>query len=118
MDRLQLNNLIDSNYYSIVTILDYEFRLSNCLKELSFAPFNNNSRKILVDLALKTGINQFRFVEFDLDESGKIILDSNKYVKIEADLEELANSFLRERGEIVKNSILTESKKREILNIN
>ena len=115
MNKLLINYLNDSNYYGIITILDYEFRLSNCLKELSFAPSGNSSRKILVDLALKTGMNSFRFVEFELANNGKIRLSSSKYVIVEANLEKIANGFLQLREENVKNSILTESKKKEIL---
>ena len=85
------------------------------MKELSFAPSGNSSRKILVDLALKTGMNSFRFVEFELDNNGKIRLSSSKYVIVEANLEKIANGFLQLREENVKNSILTESKKKEIL---
>lgn len=50
-----------------------------------------------MNLALKTGIDKYRFVEFDINESGKIELDSYKYVSLNAFYEILANNYLKEK---------------------
>lgn len=72
-------------------------------------------KKALVDLALKSGLDEYRFVEFDVDEKGKIILDSNSYINVSKDIEKAANCFLQQRRDIVNNSFLTDKQKREIL---
>ena len=115
MERLICHSLVDEKYSGIITILDYENRVTKYLTELSFPHVTGCKRKAIVDLALKTGINQYRFVEFDLDDEGRIILGTDNYVVVSAEIEALANGYLRDRREIVLNSILTDARKKEIL---
>lgn len=114
MEKYLFHSLIDSEYLGIVTVLDYEIRLSTYLSEL-ILPSNSNGKKAIVDLALKAGVDQYRFVAFDVDSYGKIVLNSNNYVAVSKRLENEANEFLRQRKEIVKNSILPDTQKKKIL---
>lgn len=70
-------------------------------------------KKALVDLALKCGVDEYRFVEFNVDDDGKIILNSNNYTEVSKDVEKIANVFLQQNREIVDNSFLTESQKKK-----
>lgn len=115
MDKLVFHSLKNEKYTVIITILDYEIRINQYLSELSFSPEKGGTKKAIVDLALKTGVNKYRFVEFDLDSAGKIILNTNNYVSVSEEIETLANRYLQEKKEIVMNSILTDAKKKEIL---
>ena len=72
-------------------------------------------KKALVDLALKSGLDEYRFVAFDVDDQGKIILINNSYTKVSMDIEKVANCFLQQRSDIVNNSFLTDTHKKEIL---
>lgn len=117
MEKLCVNMLKDSKYVALITVLDYEILLSKYLKQITFETSPNNLKRVLVDLALKSGIDQHRFIEFEVNESGKIELRSHKYVLLNAFYENLANNFLKEKKEIVLNSILTESQKNELLNL-
>ena len=54
-------------------------------------------------------------MEFDVDDNGKIILNSNSYIKVSEDIEKAANCFLQQRRDIVINSFLTDTQKKEIL---
>lgn len=115
MKKLNFNQLNTSQYFGIITILDYEIRTSSLLKDLSFPPSEYDlSKKVLVDMALKTGMNQYRFIEFSVDSSGKIQSGSNKYVIPTFDVELEANSILQGNREIVLNSMLPEFKKEEL----
>lgn len=116
MEKLYVNKLKDSKYIALITVLDYEILLSKYLKLLSFEVSPNKLEHVLVDLALKTGIDKYRFVEFDVNELGKIELDSYKYVSLNTFYETLANNFLKEKKEIVLNSILTDSQINQLLN--
>ena len=118
MEKLYINNLNDSKYVALITFLDYEILLRKYLKQLSFEISPNKPEHVLVDLALKTGIDKYRFVEFDINESGKIELDTYKYVSLNTFYETLANKFLKDKKEIVLNSILTDSQISQILNFN
>lgn len=117
MEKLTFYKLSNEKYIGIITILDYEIRLNNCLSELSFLPDENNREKVIVDLALKSGDNQYRFVEFNVDSRGKIILGSDKYVNVTNDIKITANRLLKKKKEIILNSILPDSKKKEILSM-
>ena len=103
MEKLYVNTLNDSKYIALITVLDYEILVTN------------KPEHVLVDLALKTGIDKYRFVEFDINESGKIELDSYKYVSLNTFYETLANNFLKDKKEIVLNSILTDSQINQLL---
>lgn len=114
MEKYLFHSIINSEYLGIVTILDYEIRLKAYLSELVL-PSCSKGKKALVDLALKSGLDEYRFVEFDVDNNGKIILNSNNYIEVSEDIEKTANHFLQQRKDIVKNSFLTETQKKYIL---
>lgn len=117
MEKLYINMLNDSEYIAVITVLDYEILLSKYLKQITFESSPNNLKRVLVDLALKSGIDQHRFVEFNVNKFGKIELKSHKYVLLNTFYENLANKFLKEKKEIVLNSMLTESQKNKLLNL-
>lgn len=116
MEKLYVNTLNDSKYSALITVLDYEMLVSKYLKLLSFEVSPNKPEHVLVDLALKTGIDKYRFVEFDINESGKIELDTYEYVSVNTIYETLANIYLKDKKEIVLNSILTDSQINQLLN--
>ena len=97
MQKLCVNMLNDSRYIALITVLDYEILLRKYLKQLSFEASPNKPEHVLVDLALKTGIDKYRFVEFDINESGKIDLNSHRYVSLNSFYENLANNYLKEK---------------------
>lgn len=117
MEKLYINKLNDSKYIALITVLDYEILVRKCLKQLSFEASPNKPEHVLVDLALKTGKDKYRFVEFDINESGKIELDTYKYVSVNTIYETLANIYLKDKKEIVSNSILTDSQINQLLNL-
>lgn len=114
MEKYLFHSIINTEYIGIVTILDYEIRLNSYLSELVL-PSCYKGKKALVDLALKSGVDEYRFVAFDVDDNGKIILNSNSYIKVSKEIEKTANCFLQQRRDIVKNSFLTDTQKQEIL---
>lgn len=112
MEKYLFHSIIDSEYVGIVTILDYEIRLNTYLSELVLPPCIKG-KKALVDLALKSGVDEYRFVSFNVDDKGKLILNTNAYARVSKEVEKAANSFLRQRSDIVNNSILTDRQKKE-----
>ena len=116
MEKLYVNTINDSKYIALITVLDYKILVSKYLNLLSFEVSPNKPEHVLVDLALKTGIDKYRFVQFDINESGKIELDSYKYVSVNTIYETLANIYLKDKNEIVLNSILTDSQINQLLN--
>lgn len=114
MEKYLFHSIMNSEYLGIVTILDYEIRLNSYLSELVL-PSCLKGKKALVDLALKSGADEYRFVSFDVDEDGRIVLNSNQYIKVSKEIEKTANSFLQQERDIVNNSFLTDTQKQKIL---
>ena len=113
MEKYLFHSISNSENLGIVTVLDYEIRLNSYLSELVLPSFKG--KKALVDLALKSGLDEYRFVAFDVDDQGKIILSTNSYTKVSKDIEKVAKCFLQQRSDIVNNSFLTDTHKKEIL---
>ena len=59
MQKLCVNMLNDSRYIALITVLDYEILVSKYLKQLSFEASPNKPEHVLVNLALKTGIDKY-----------------------------------------------------------
>lgn len=114
MEKYLFHSIVNNDYIGIVTILDCEIRLSAYLPEIVFPP-NFEGKKAIVDLALKSGVDQYRFVSFDVDDNGRIIRNSNSYITVSKEIENTANHFLQQKRDIVLNSFLTETQKQRIL---
>ncbi len=114
MDKYLYHTMTNDNYLGIVTILDYEIRLNAYLSDLIF-PAVSKGKKAIVDLALKSGVDKYRFVSFDVDSNGRIILNSHRYIEVSKEIEQHANIILQEKKEYVLRSFLTDSQKQTIL---
>lgn len=102
-------------YIGVVTILDYETSLRKCLSEIVFSGQTRADQKIIVDLALKSGINKYRFVTYNITSSGEILWNSSEYITPSNDIVEFANLLLRDKKEIICNSMLPSAVKIELL---
>lgn len=72
--------------------------------------------KVLIDALLYSGLDQYRFIEMNIDENGKIITDKYNYVILDQALEKTANDIIKKHHIQLKNSILTQSQIDQILN--
>ena len=72
--------------------------------------------KVLIDALLYSGLDQYRFIEMNIDENGKIITDKYNYVILDQALEKTANDIIKKHPIQLKNSILTQSQIDQILN--
>ena len=98
---------MDKNYIGIVTVLDYETSIRKCLSSVLVDTQNRMERKVIVDLALRIGVNKYRFVVYDITNDGKILWNSGKYITPCEDIVKLANSFIRQKSDILSNSMLS-----------
>lgn len=114
MEKYIFHRTASSEYPVIVTILDYEIRLRSYLSEITL-PSDLKGKKALVDLALKTGIDEYRFVAFDVDDNGKIDFNSNNYIEVSRDMENIANMYLLQREEFIENSFLSDGQKKRMM---
>jgi hypothetical protein len=115
MTRKYLITKLIKNYFdSIVTLLDYDTQMTNQLKKITILSKKNG--KVLIDALLYSGLDQYRFIEMNIDENGKIITDKYNYVILDQALEKTANDIIKKHPIQLKNSILTQSQIDQILN--
>ena len=117
MEKFLYNLIADEKYFSIITVLDYELSLRSCLSEFEICSSSYESKKIIVDLALKVGVNKYRFVEYDVGADGKLIWSSSSYVTPSAQLITLSNHFIRKKETVLPNSMLPKNEQTQILMI-
>lgn len=106
MEKVVYNPIMDKNYIGIITVLDYETSVRKCLSSILVDTQNRIERKVIVDLALKAGVNKYRFVAYDITADGKILWNNGKYVTPREDIVKLANSLIRQKRDILANSML------------
>lgn len=94
-------------YDYLITILDYEIPLSKTLICITLPQFKFG--KCIVDTMLQVGDYKYRFIELDILNNGFLYIDDAKYVKVNEELKEKANSILLNYPNCIKNSVLTES---------
>ena len=107
MDGLKYQPILDVCYAGIVTVYDYEMQLNKYLLSLSIPPPKSCKSKIVVDMALKTGIDEYRFIEYEINSVGQINTETRKYVNVSDNIILLANKLLVAEADILNNSILT-----------
>lgn len=107
MEKVVYNPVMDKDYVGMVTILDYESSVRKCLSSVRVDTQNRAERKVIVDLALKVGVNEYRFVAYDITDDGEIVWNSGEYVAPCNDIVKLANSFILQNNEILTNSMLS-----------
>lgn len=97
MEKVVYNPVMDKDYVGIVTVLDYETSVRKCLSSIQVDTKNRIERKVIVDLALKVGMNEYRFVAYDVTDDGEIVWNSGAYVTPSEDIVKLANSFVQQK---------------------
>ncbi len=109
-----VNTLNRDGFMAIITMLDYEATISRCLKSLELSSYLGN--KILIDTALCSGLNEYRFIETTLDNQGVVDLENYKYINVSSEVLKTANEIIKTEPLSLDNSILTRSQKRALLN--
>ena len=116
MEEVMYHKIIDKDYLGIATFLDYEVSVRECLADLLIDVTGQPKRKIIVDLALTTGLTKYRFVSYSVNDSGKILWNSSAYIYPDERIVHLANSFIKQNRSILLNSMLPQVAKEEFLN--
>lgn len=114
MSKITTKKINDNDYSRIISFLSYEINVDNQLSRMKWP--ESKYSNILVDLALVSGLGEFRFAKFSLDEKGKIILASKAFITPSSELEKTANKILANHKDCVTASFLSSSQKAEILN--
>lgn len=103
MEKFVVNDLGMGGYCSIITILDYQIKISECIQEIRI--YKSNC-KILIDSVLCSGENEYRFIETCVNDVGEISLNDYKYITVDNSILSFANSVLKKYPFLVSNSVL------------
>lgn len=112
MKRYLINSLKKDGFDVIITLLDYQTQISRCLRSIRMSP--DETKKLLIDTILCSGMNEYRFIETTLNEDGTINLNHYNYVNVDNDVLEKANEILKYRSAFLRNSVLPESQIKKI----
>lgn len=113
MKKYLINNLNKSKFVFIITLLDYQTQISNCLKSIKIP--TNKVCKVLIDTALCSGINKYRFIEALTSKDGVIDLSEYNYVNVSEDIINKANDIIKQKPTFLESSVLAESQIKKIL---
>lgn len=107
MEQFMYNSILDNSYIGIVTILDYEMPIQECLSKIFLNKKNVENKKLIVDLALKVGLTKYRFVSYNISEKGKVLINTSTYICPQEEIVKMANSFIRKNKELFSYSVLS-----------
>lgn len=125
MKQYEFNAIQNEEYSGIITILDYEVSFLKTLKnakllkeiEEKLQPSACKDTRLIFDLALSSGTNEYRFVEIRWI-GDHFLIKSKKYATPNDKVTKVANQILTKYPEVLKNSILSDKAiKRVIDNI-
>ena len=116
MKSYLINHLEQGGFNSIITLLDYQAKISGCLKSIKIIS-PNESGKLLIDTLLCSGMNEYRFIETILNEDGTINLNQYKYISVDNNILEKANEIVRNQPILLKNSILPKTQIKKLCKI-
>lgn len=125
MKQYEFNTFQNEEHSGIITILDYEISFLKTLKnqkllkeiEERLQPSVCKDTRLIFDLALLSGVNEYRFVEIRWIKD-HFLIKSKKYVTPNDKVTKVANQILVKYPESLKNSMLSDKAiKRVIDNI-
>lgn len=109
MNKYVINKLNIDEFEAIVTLLDYETRISDYFKNIVVSSFNKN--KLIVDTALCSGMNNYRFIEVKLTKDGTIDFNRYRYIDVDPQTLKIANNIIKNNQVYLNNSIITRTQK-------
>lgn len=112
MNNYLINNIKATEFKKIITLLDYEKKLSEVLKLINLSSLKGKT--ILIDAALVSGMNKYRFIESEVNDEGYLNLNEYRYIDVDLNILEFANNIIRNNPDQLNNSILTIPQKEEI----
>ncbi|WPC08792.1 type II toxin-antitoxin system RnlB family antitoxin [Globicatella sp. PHS-GS-PNBC-21-1553] len=112
MVEFVMNKISNDEVDILITILDYEKLLSENLKKIEIK--NDKLKTVLVDTAIYSGLNQYRFIKFRIIDS-KIDFMNPTYLTPSDVVLEFSNKILKLYPKCINNSVMTNKQKQLLL---
>lgn len=113
MKKYCLNNIDAKEYFALISLLDYRQSISEQLKTILIE--QARGKEILVDSALVSGINNYRFISVKVNENGMLDFHTIKYVSPDNIVIDTSNKILSNFKEYVEHSVLSSAQAKSIL---
>ena len=113
MEKYCLNKIDTPEYFALLSLLDYRQSISEYLKKIQSK--DAAGKTILIDTALVSGINEYRFIVLSVDKQGILDLNSLRYVQPNNEIVKKSNKVLSEFKEYVQHSVLSSKQANSIL---
>ena len=125
MKQYEFNAIQNEEHSGIITILDYEISFLKTLKNQKLLKEIEDKlqlsackdTKLIFDLALLSGVNEYRFVEIRWIKD-HFLIKSKKYITPNDKVIKAANQILGKYPEVLKNSILPDKAIKRIISNN
>lgn len=125
MKQYEFNTIQNEEHSGIITILDYEISFLKTLKNQKLLKEIEDKlqlsackdTKLIFDLALLSGVNEYRFVEVRWIKD-HFLIKSKKNITPNDKVTKAANQILGKYPEVLKNSILPDKAIKRIINNN
>lgn len=125
MKQYEFNTIQNEEHSGIITILDYEISFLKTLKNQKLLKEIEDKlqlsackdTKLIFDLALLSGVNEYRFVEVRWIKD-HFLIKSKKHITPNDKVTKAANQILGKYPEVLKNSILPDKAIKRIINNN
>ncbi|HFI0621661.1 TPA: type II toxin-antitoxin system RnlB family antitoxin [Streptococcus suis] len=105
MEKYCLKRIDTKEYFALVSLLDYRQSISEQLKTIILE--QGVGKKVLVDSALISGINDYRFISLKVSEDGVLDFRTIEYVSPNSGIIEFSNKVLSNYKEYVEHSVLS-----------
>lgn len=115
MEKYCFNKIDTQEYFALLSLLDYRQSISEYLKEIRLK--NAAGKRVLIDTALVSGINEYRFIVLRTDNQGVLDLNSIRYVEPNDEVVKKSNKVLSDFKEYVQHSALSSKQVNLILSI-
>jgi len=113
MEKYCLNKIDTPEYFALLSLLDYRQSISEYLKKIQSK--DAAGKTILIDTALVSGINEYRFIVLSVDKQGILDLNSLRYVQPSNEVVKQSNKILSKFKEYVQHSVLSSKQANSIL---
>ena len=107
MKTYEISDIEAEDYSILISLLDYR---QGILEQLSSINITRSKNKmVLVDTALVSGMNEYRFIDLPVIEDGTLDLANFKYVFPSQNIVNNSNKILARQKKFVKHSVLSNS---------
>lgn len=104
-----VTHTINSEFDTIITLLDYRIEISSYLSMINVSKTNNNY--VLIDTAFCSGISNYRFLKVPFTKKGNLNIEHYEYITPNEEIICISNKVISNNSDLFNKSIFNEQQK-------